>query len=143
MRSHIDNASKINHLLPPNDVRRLKYMQNNEDRNIEVQRENRRLLENITRIICSGRKNHGSRSNMKSRAGSAVSGASARSRSASQTSLHGPGGPHKSLNAEYNKRVQHKIRLENTVSLIISYMIFFTNSYAFIEFCKDCLNKKE
>jgi len=35
-KSHIDNVSKIKHLCPPDDVRRLKYRQMGEDRNIEV-----------------------------------------------------------------------------------------------------------
>lgn len=41
--------------MPSEEVRRSKYIQIGADRMHEVERENRRLLENITKIICSGR----------------------------------------------------------------------------------------
>lgn len=113
-KSHIDNVSKIKHLCPPDEARRLKYKQMGEDRNIEVQRENRRLLENITKIICSGRGKSG-HMGMRSRQNSRQSLHSSRSRSGSQMSARGAVNEYShSLNAEYNLRKQQKIELENS-----------------------------
>ena len=50
-KSNVDNVSTIKQKLPPEPIRRLKQQQLDEDRRIKMERENRRLIESISKIV--------------------------------------------------------------------------------------------
>jgi len=108
-RSNVDNICKIKQICPSDSVRRLKLQQLDDDRNIEIQRENNRLLYNISRIITQ------KRGRTSRHQGALDSGSSIMSRRSSNQSVLS--GKNQSLHTSYKKKVQKKIDLENMVSI--------------------------
>jgi hypothetical protein len=56
-KSHLDNKSTLKQKLPNEFVRRSKFMQTDEDRKLDIAKENRRLISNIGHILKSSKLN--------------------------------------------------------------------------------------
>jgi len=98
-RSLLDTHSRIKDRLPPDSVRKLKHQQLDEDRKIDIEKENRRLLQSIAHIVNKRkglRERRDSNSSINSRKSSVK------------------GSPAKSLNYGYKAMVETRIQKENT-----------------------------